>query len=80
MVLVQVVAADLISSGSKDYVVYKIRVSDGPDEWTVSRMAWFGSLSCNPTQFLHWYCWVPNCSISYRCREGSVTLKHCTNK
>ena len=33
----QVVAADLNSSGSKDYVVYRVRVADDVDEWTVSR-------------------------------------------
>lgn len=30
-------AADLHSEGSKDYVVYKIRVADHSGEWTVSR-------------------------------------------
>ncbi len=34
--LLQVVAADLNTTGSKDYVVYKIRVADDLDEWTVS--------------------------------------------
>lgn len=29
------VAADLNTSGSKDYVTYKIRVADDVDEWTV---------------------------------------------
>lgn len=33
----QVVAAELISEGSKDVVIYKIRVADGTGEWTVSR-------------------------------------------
>ena len=36
-VLRQVVAADLNTSGSKDYVEFKIRVADGAGEWTVSR-------------------------------------------
>ncbi|GAB4817940.1 hypothetical protein N2152v2_004986 [Parachlorella kessleri] len=33
----KVVAADLNSTGSKDYVVYRVRVADDVDEWTVSR-------------------------------------------
>ncbi len=33
----QVVAAELHSEGSKDVVIYKIRVADGSGEWTVSR-------------------------------------------
>ena len=33
----QVVAAELNSEGSKDVVIYKIRVADGTGEWTVSR-------------------------------------------
>lgn len=35
--LLQVVAADLNTSGSKDYVEFKIRVADDGGEWTVSR-------------------------------------------
>ncbi|EFN59116.1 hypothetical protein CHLNCDRAFT_137916 [Chlorella variabilis] len=33
----KVVAADLNTTGSKDYVEFKIRVADNSDEWTVSR-------------------------------------------
>lgn len=33
----QVVAAELNSEGSKDIVIYKIRVADSTGEWTVSR-------------------------------------------
>ncbi|KAK9807024.1 hypothetical protein WJX72_010915 [[Myrmecia] bisecta] len=33
----KVVAADLNSEGSKDFVMYKIRVADSAGEWTVSR-------------------------------------------
>ena len=33
----QVVAAELLTEGSKDVVIYKIRVADGSGEWTVSR-------------------------------------------
>ncbi|KAL4430933.1 hypothetical protein ABPG75_006189 [Micractinium tetrahymenae] len=33
----KVVAADLNTSGTKDYVEFKIRVADDADEWTVSR-------------------------------------------
>ena len=34
----KIVAADLVSTGAKDFVVYKIRVKDGSGfEWTVSR-------------------------------------------
>lgn len=33
----QVVAADLNTSGTKDYVEFKIRVADDSGEWTVSR-------------------------------------------
>ncbi|CAL8462775.1 g2308 [Coccomyxa elongata] len=33
----RVVAAELHSEGSKDVVIYKIRVADGSGEWTVSR-------------------------------------------
>lgn len=34
---VQVVAAELRTEGSKDVVIYKIRVADASGEWTVSR-------------------------------------------
>jgi len=33
----QVVAAELHTEGSKDVVIYKIRVADDSGEWTVSR-------------------------------------------
>ena len=33
----QVVAAELRTEGSKDVVIYKIRVADASGEWTVSR-------------------------------------------
>lgn len=35
--LLQVVAAELNTEGSKDIVIYKIRVADSTGEWTVSR-------------------------------------------